>query len=184
MSASNENGVNTNSALTLTDASRVMPLPPACSVAEPPTCTVFEVTAKNPLTLILAGPWLPRSSVIGCSLGKLGGGVYAGWKPPIEKTKFGWSPQVTRIAICPDTGNPLITESCRAASIENVLFGKSSSPSIERFSLTSAASGFGSRHFTSPRITTTGPGISRMIPISPVMSVGVPHPSFPSGPNT
>ena len=68
------NGENTNSAFTLTDASSEIPLPPACNRASPPTCTVFDVTAKNPLTVMLAFPCCPRSSAIGCSFGKSFGG--------------------------------------------------------------------------------------------------------------
>ena len=59
MFAWNANGENTNSAFTLTDASSEIPLPPACSRASPPTCTVFDVTAKNPLTVMLARPLRP-----------------------------------------------------------------------------------------------------------------------------
>ena len=163
-----------------------MPDPPACSRASPPTCSVFDVTAKKPLTVSSSTtPSAPASTVIGCSFGKFGGGWYAGWNPPIDSAKFGCSPQRTRSAICPETGYPSITESCRAASSEKLLFGKSSCPAIDMFNLTSATSGFGSRHFTSPRSATApAPGAPGSAPSSAVISVGVPHPSFASGPNT
>ena len=96
----------------------------------------------------------------------LAGGWYAGWNPPIESAKFGCSPHFTRIAICPEIGYPWMIESCRAASSENVLFGKSSVPAIDRLILTSGVVRLRQQALDLAEEHNTGPGSSRMIPIS------------------
>src|SRR6185436_2990197 len=77
ISASNEKGAKMKIAFTLRVASSVTPDPLARSAKAPPTCTVFEVIAKNPVRVIPGFPFYPRNTVIGCSAGNPGGGENA-----------------------------------------------------------------------------------------------------------
>ena len=75
-------------------------------------------------------------------------------------------------------------ESCRLPSSENRFCGKSSTPAIEMLMSTSAVFLSGSVLDTSPSSARIGPGSTRIRPSSASITVGVPHPSFASGPNT
>ena len=76
-------------------------LAPAVTSTFAPNWIVLEVTAKYVSARIFGVP-VKRSSAIRWSVGSpIGGGVYAGWKPPTVSRRFPSSPQKYRTAMSP-----------------------------------------------------------------------------------